>query len=105
MTDTRAIADQLHARLAELTSRIETIEADLRQPLAADSEEQAVDREGDEVLEGLEQASLDEIMQIKGALDRIANGSYGDCTSCGEPIADARLKAMPTASRCMNCAG
>lgn len=104
MTDTRAVAAQLQARLAELTGRIDTIEADLRQPHAADSEEQAVDREGDEVLEGLEQAGLDEIMQIKGALDRIANGSYGICTSCGEPIAEARLQAMPTAARCINCA-
>ena len=95
MTDHNALAAQLRARLAELTGRVDALETDLRQPL---------DREGDEVLEGLEQASLDEIMQIKGALDRIANGSYGTCTSCGEPIADARLHAMPTAARCINCA-
>ncbi len=104
MTDHNALAAQLRARLAELTGRVDALETDLRQPLAADSEEQAIDLADDEVLEGLEQASLDEIAQIKAALGRIADGSYGHCTSCGEPIGEARLHALPAASRCINCA-
>lgn len=104
MTEHSSLSAQLRRRLAELTGRVDALEAELGHPLDADSEEQAIDLEDDEVLEGLEQASLDEIAQIKAALARIRDGSYGICASCGEQIGDARLKAMPAATRCINCA-
>jgi DnaK suppressor protein len=44
-----------------------------------------------------------EIAAVDAALQRIAEGSYGDCLACGAPIAEARLKAAPEASRCIAC--
>ncbi|MGI9379849.1 MAG: TraR/DksA family transcriptional regulator [Methyloligellaceae bacterium] len=41
---------------------------------------------------------------IQVALDRIANGTYGICVSCEQPISTERLEAVPHASRCRNCA-
>ena len=38
------------------------------------------------------------------ALARVADGSYGRCTRCGEPIAAGRLAARPVASTCIRCA-
>lgn len=38
------------------------------------------------------------------ALARIADGSYGRCARCGEPIAAERLAARPVASTCIRCA-
>jgi len=38
------------------------------------------------------------------ALARIADGSYGRCARCGEPIAAERLAARPVASACIRCA-
>ena len=40
---------------------------------------------------------------INKALDRIAKGSYGVCKYCGQPIAEKRLLARPTASSCISC--
>ena len=44
-----------------------------------------------------------ELQDIESALARIADGSYGICADCGEEIGQARLKANPTAERCLAC--
>ena len=44
-----------------------------------------------------------EIAAVEAALQRIAEGSYGDCVDCGARIAEARLRAAPEASRCIDC--
>lgn len=46
----------------------------------------------------------DNLAEIDAALDRIANGSYGTCERCGEPVGDARLEALPSARWCLDCA-
>ena len=43
-------------------------------------------------------ATLDE---VRRARRRIADGSYGTCEVCGEPIPAARLEARPWANRCV----
>jgi DnaK suppressor protein len=104
MTDFAAFEAKLKTRLADLLTRSNVIEDDLRHPLDADSEEQAQDLADDESLMGVDAVLRAEIQQIRFALARIASGSYGSCAQCGEPIGDARLKAQPTATRCINCA-
>ena len=94
----------LENRLAELKARVAELETDLRAPHSADSEEQATEREGDEVLEGLENSALEEIGLIEATLKRIDQGSYGTCEACNEPISAARLAALPYATRCFECA-
>jgi RNA polymerase-binding transcription factor DksA len=37
------------------------------------------------------------------ALDRLADGNYGQCATCGEPIGLERLAAMPETSWCVRC--
>lgn len=41
---------------------------------------------------------------IDAALGRLADGSYGRCVTCGDPIAQARLAARPAATTCIRCA-
>lgn len=41
---------------------------------------------------------------IDAALDHMAAGTYGICQSCGEEIKAARLKVLPTATLCIDCA-
>ena len=43
------------------------------------------------------------IEQITAALNRIAAGTYGLCTRCGQPIAPARLEVLPYAAACIEC--
>jgi RNA polymerase-binding protein DksA len=98
------LKQQLQTRLADLLERAEVIEDDLRNPLDADSSEQAVDLADDEALEGVDDVLRDEIHQVRMALLRIENGTYGACAVCGEEIPLGRLEARPIATRCINCA-
>jgi DnaK suppressor protein len=43
------------------------------------------------------------IKKIKQALERIENGTYGICESCGEEISIKRLKARPVTTQCIEC--
>lgn len=104
MTKWHEAEQSLRTRLAELTGRVERIDADLREPLAADSEEQATELADDEALTAIEAAGRAELRQIHNALYRIADGSFGICQSCGRHIAPARLAALPTAALCKSCA-
>jgi len=44
-----------------------------------------------------------ELQEIEAALARIADGSYGICSDCGDEIGLARLKANPAGKRCLSC--
>jgi DnaK suppressor protein len=46
---------------------------------------------------------LADLTEVEQALGRIADGSYGKCVDCGNPIPHARLYAYPTATRCVAC--
>lgn len=94
----------LEARLAELGLRLELIEQELDSHHNPDWEDLAIERETDEVLEATGLAGQAEIPQIRAALGRIRNGSYGDCVRCGAEIAEARLDALPWTPFCKSCA-
>jgi len=91
-------------RLSELDSRLHNIEAELDEPPPKDWEESAVEREGDEVLEQLGQSGQEEIARIQAALQRIREGTYGECVRCGEEISAERLDVLPDTPFCKNCA-
>lgn len=55
-------------------------------------------------LSGLGGAAREELREIDAALARIDAGTYGVCEVCGNAIPAARLRARPTASRCVRCA-
>jgi len=40
---------------------------------------------------------------LDAALARLDAGTYGRCTSCGNPIGDERLEALPWAALCIDC--
>lgn len=41
--------------------------------------------------------------RLAEALERLQEGEYGVCQECGEPIAPARLRAMPEVTTCVRC--
>ena len=105
MTDFNEIKMKLEARLAELSDRTEDIEEDLSEPHDDDWSENATESEDEEVLGKIGDIALKEMEQIKMALSKIENGSYGQCNGCGEKIALKRLEAIPHAAKCVKCAG
>ena len=46
---------------------------------------------------------IGEVRDIVGAEERLAAGRYGICIDCGEAIGFERLKAYPSAKRCLPC--
>ncbi len=44
-----------------------------------------------------------ELVAIEAALQRLAQGGYGQCLDCGVALSEARLQACPTALRCTPC--
>lgn len=66
----------------------------------ADTATATLDREIDYTLgENSEQV----LAEIDDALQRIENGTFGTCRTCGQPIAPERLEAMPWATQCIDC--
>ena len=51
----------------------------------------------------LEENSEQVLRAIDGALQRIQEGTYGVCTTCGQPISEERLEAIPYATQCIDC--
>ena len=40
---------------------------------------------------------------VQTALVRLDDGTWGQCVSCGKPIAEERLRVAPEALRCAGC--
>ena len=51
---------------------------------------------------GLEEGAQQALVQIDRALGRIADGTYGICERCGQPIGEERLLARPAATLCID---
>lgn len=98
------VKQQLEQRLSQLMERSGKVNRDLSQPHSADWAEQAQERENDEVLESIAAETQESIVHLQAALARVADGSYGECETCGEAIDEARLQALPEATHCMRCA-
>lgn len=45
-----------------------------------------------------------QLAAVDGALARLDAGTYGTCETCGVPIGDERLEALPNATSCIACA-
>ena len=64
----------------------------------ADSGQVAAEQGENKVLASQLRSELDE---VERALAKLDDGTYGKCEVCGEPIAEARLEAMPATRYCI----
>lgn len=53
---------------------------------------------------GVGQSLESTLARIERALSKLDEDTYGDCDVCGQPIASARLQAMPDSVMCLSCA-
>ena len=94
--DLTAERDRLAAQIDSLEpstsdSRVDDNFADLGQVAAEQGENQA-----------LAAQLRQELAEVERALRKLDDGTYGRCETCGEPIAPARLEAMPAARFCID---
>ncbi|AYC34350.1 TraR/DksA family transcriptional regulator [Pseudomonas cavernae] len=99
--DPRAALDAL---MAEYSARANAIRSDLARSHSPDFAEQALQRQNDEVLEALLAEAEAALLKVGKAKLRLADGSYGECLRCGEPIEARRLQILPAAEYCLACA-
>lgn len=99
------VETKLNEKLGQLEDRLAHVKKDMSKSHSADSSEQAVERENDEVLGGIGQETESAIQDIRAALAKISEGTYENCSNCGEAINPERLAALPETGHCVTCAG
>ncbi len=96
--------DELRSSIANLTEANPTPTDPIESGLGSqDFEEVAVDfleTQQEQSILVNEQALLTE---VERALQRISDGTYGKCVTCGQPITEKRLEAIPWAARDIKC--
>lgn len=98
---------ELTARRAELIDLRDTLKRtlqDLNEP-EKELEENASKATMSRGVEQRSEAVQAEIRNIDTALTRMAEGDYGRCEACRQPIRVQRLKAVPWTRYCVKCAG
>jgi DnaK suppressor protein len=115
MTDKAVLDDALLARLKEelLRKRTEILQATTgSRPLPAsmdvnsrqgDLADQASGNNEVHIQLKLKQTDAKILQAIEEALVRMEKGTYGICRDCGDPIAPARLEAIPWTRVCISC--
>jgi DnaK suppressor protein len=99
-------------RDALIRKRVEILETGGIKPLQASMENNT--RQGDMADQAsgnnevhiqlkLKQTDAKILQAIEEALQRMDRGTYGICRDCGEPIAGARLNAIPWTRVCIVC--
>lgn len=110
-------AEQRRELKAALEQEAQALREEIREELlAADAHryQDMADRVRDpgdaavtDLLADLEYAEIDRHIRAlqanEAALRRLSEGTYGLCADCGEPIALERLRAYPSAARCLDC--
>jgi DnaK suppressor protein len=51
----------------------------------------------------LRERTMQHLAQVDAALARLDEGTFGQCIRCHQPIAPARLEALPWAAHCIEC--
>lgn len=104
MNEYNDLKDKLEIKKHELKDRLSRIRESKRKPHDKDWQEQATERENDDVVDALGESIMIELEQIDNALNRIDKNEYNVCASCGDDISEERLFALPYTSVCINCA-
>ncbi|MFN7569982.1 MAG: TraR/DksA C4-type zinc finger protein [Betaproteobacteria bacterium] len=107
-----ALIARLHQHRAELAARVDAqlhgSDEDRRDE--AGMERHSEETDDDAAAEAARHADIHalnrmahEVEEVEAALRRVAQGSYGECIDCGDPVGAARLAAYPAALRCAGC--
>ncbi len=97
---------RLESEISNLASggvRSDTFQADETDSVdqhPADDASELFEREKNLMVRRTLEISLQEVNE---ALHKFDEGTYGLCETCGKPIAEGRLRAMPGATHCFQC--
>jgi RNA polymerase-binding protein DksA len=97
---------QLETLREELAERVSRTHKHIheRDEVSQDFAEQNIETSNDELVLNLDAEGKDELRLIDAALQRLDDGTYGNCSGCGKAIPESRLTAVPFADQCIDCA-
>jgi RNA polymerase-binding transcription factor DksA len=107
------VAAALRAERDRARTQVAALATDFAALVAASESSNADDEHDPEgATIGFERAQLQAVLDatrrrladIDAALDRVAEGAYGACERCGNPIGAERLGVLPSTRRCIACA-
>ncbi|HYK34746.1 TraR/DksA family transcriptional regulator [Alloacidobacterium sp.] len=104
--DVQRLGEKLREQQALLERNMLTAVEQGRQAAAEatqDVADQAVSSYQKELLFTQGTTGHSQLSQIRLALERIREGSYGECLHCGNPIGVRRLEAVPWTPYCIDC--
>ncbi|MFM1902708.1 MAG: ral stress protein [Planctomycetota bacterium] len=103
LTNMRAILVKRRDALRSALAGDLTLLKELRSESVGDLVDAAYDSAQDEINSQLAEVESRELAHIENALERMKEGSYGQCEVCGGRIPLARLEALPYATMCIGC--
>jgi len=105
---------QRHSLQKRMTEEMEKLREYITQlehnvtPVAPDAAIGRLSRLDTMLNQGVNQSSLAQarqrLLKLEAALRSLDDPDFGYCEECGEPIAEARLLALPETRFCINCA-
>ena len=104
------LRSRLESEQEHLVEQLEQLKASIR-PVDERREGSPFGKREEEATEALElekRLALEErlrqqLADVKHALHKFEDGSYGVCDICGQSIDPARLEALPQANLCLTC--
>jgi DnaK suppressor protein len=102
--DLQKIKDQLLERKRELEAKLTALSKEqLSDGQVQDPGDQALASTMEALRMSLQGTEVEEYRRIVSALSKVEDGHYGQCTDCGNNIAEKRLQSFPDTTRCLSC--
>lgn len=97
------LLERREALRQRLSGQLTNLNANWDRDEVGDDSDSAMGNQDDEIHSLLAQTDSQEIHRINAALESMERGEYGLCEECHQPIASARLMALPYITTCINC--
>jgi DnaK suppressor protein len=95
--------DSRQSELRRMVSRTEQDGRTVDEDSAQDIADRAASSYNKEFLFSQSNNDRQLLAMVEGALERIRQGSFGECISCGKEINSKRLEAVPWTRHCIEC--
>ncbi len=98
------VKQELLERKRELEEKLNKISTEkVSDDQTGDPGDQALSSSMESLRSSFQNTETEEYKRIVKALEKIADGTYGICTDCDQPISAKRLEMYPNAERCLTC--
>ncbi len=101
--------EQIELELGKFTSRNPMVQGDYQTHFHKSDQSDTLDEKAHSVTEYEEEKAVEQnlesrLKEINETIIRLDTGTYGACYKCQSPIDEKRLKVLPVAGLCMDCA-